>query len=118
MKNLKLLMLLFVFLIVSCNKMEFNKVDWLKKDDLSSYIYRDKMIKDLIENHKLVGLSHKEISELLGNAENYSDAEHNTIYYNIVTDYANDIDPVYIKNLRIKFNTFDKVESFNIEETK
>ena len=97
--------------------MKFSKTDCLTKNELS-YVYRNNMINDLIKNYKLVGLTRNEIINLLGSPENYSDSEPNTIYYNIVTEYGNDIDPVSTKNLKIKFNTFDKVESFKIIETE
>ncbi|WP_298393071.1 hypothetical protein [Flavobacterium sp.] len=76
------------------------------------------MINDLTLNHKLIGLSKIELVELLGEPENYSNVEPNSIYYNIVTDYGFDIDPVYIKNLKIEFNQSNQVKSFKIEETK
>lgn len=76
------------------------------------------MINDLILNHKLVGLNKIEVIELLGEPENYSNADANSIYYNIVTDYGFDIDPVYIKNLKIEFNQSEQVLSYKIEEKK
>ena len=109
------------FLIMMCfsckHEIKFNKSDWSKSSD-GFYLNRDKMITDLTSNHKLIGLSKIQLLELLGEPENYSDAEPNSIYYNIVTDYGVNIDPVYIKNLRIKFNKLDQVESYKIEETK
>jgi hypothetical protein len=109
------------FLIMMCfsckHEIKFNKTDWSKRSD-GFYLNRDKMINDLILNHELVGLNKIEVFQLLGEPENYSDAEPNSIYYNIVTDYGFNIDPVYIKNLRIGFNKLDQVESFKIEETK
>ncbi len=112
--------IVFILIIIcfSCkNEIKFNKVDWLKSSD-GFYLNRDKMINDLTLNHKLIGLSKIELVELLGEPENYSNVEPNSIYYNIVTDYGFDIDPVYIKNLKIEFNQSNQVKSFKIEETK
>lgn len=88
--------IVFILIIIcfSCkNEIKFNKVDWLKSSD-GFYLNRDKMINDLTLNHKLIGLSKIELVELLGEPENYSNVEPNSIYYNIVTDYGFDIDPV------------------------
>lgn len=118
-KTTKLYIVSFLIMICfSCkHEIKFNKTDWSKRSD-GFYLNRDKMINDLILNHKIIGLSKIELLELLGEPENYSYAEPNSIYYNIVTDYGFDIDPVYIKNLKIEFNQSEQVLSYEIEEKK
>ena len=108
---------LIIFFLSCKNETKFNRYDWLKSVD-GFYLNRDRMINDLTLNHKLVGLSKNDIIKLLGQPENYANTEEKTIYYNIETDYGWNIDPVYIKDLKIKFNQSGKVESFKIEETK
>lgn len=76
------------------------------------------MLNDLIENHKLKGMQYKNLIDLLGLPENYSDQEENILIYNIVTDYGYDIDPVYIKNLEIKLAKDSIVEGYKVVEIK
>ncbi len=62
------------------------------------------MLNNLMNRHKLKGLTCKQFIDLLGEPENYTDEEPNTATYNIVTNYGGNIDPVYIKNLEVKFS--------------
>ena len=71
-----------------------------------------------MNGHQLKGLTYKQLVELLGEPEEYSDTEPNTAYYNVDTDYRHDIDPVYIKNPKVKLNGDSIVTDVNIDEIK
>ena len=75
------------------------------------------MLNDLMNHHRLKGLTYKQLIDLLGEPEKYSDEAANTATYNILTDYGKDIDPVYIKNLEVKFSSDSIVTDGNINET-
>ena len=93
--------LLLFGLLTSCNNdITFEKNGWQQKDDLGFYPNRNKMLNDLTINHNLKGLSYKKIIELIGEPEKNITAN-NSIFYNIITDYGHDIDPVYSKTLEI-----------------
>ncbi len=96
--------------------MKFEKSGWNQKGDLNSYKNRENMLEDLTNNHKLKGISYSKVIDLLGLPENYSDEKFNTLSYNIVTEYGNDIDPVYIKILEIKLTKDSIVENYKIVE--
>ena len=117
--NLKLINILFFMLLISCNSnVKFEKIGWNKKGDLNSYPNREKMLNDLMENYKIQGLNYAELVNLLGEPENYSDDDAGVIYYNIITDYGSNIDPVCVKNLKIKLDKNQKVERYIVEEIK
>jgi len=96
----------------------FDKLAWKEKGDLNIYAIRDQMLEDLMNHHQLRGLTYKQLIELLGEPEKYSDEEPNTATYNIVTNYGKNIDPVYIKNLEVTFSTDSIVTDVNINEIK
>ncbi|MES2379512.1 MAG: hypothetical protein V4538_00620 [Bacteroidota bacterium] len=116
--KLKLIFLSTCILLVSCEKSKFDKIGWNEKGDLGSYPKRKSMLNDLIENHKLKGIKYKELIELLGLPENYSDEEYNTMTYNIEIDYGFDIDPTYSKHLKIELAIDSVVKSYEIVEWK
>lgn len=118
--NLKLIVLTTSLLVIlSCNQnRKFDNSAWREKGDLGTFPNREEMLKDLMNNHQLKGLTYKQLMELLGKPENDSDAEPNVACYNIVTDYGRDIDPVYIKNLQVKFNADSIVTEVAISEIK
>ena len=118
MKQLKLFILLLFISFISCDKnVKFNKLDWQKNED-GFYIHREEMIDDLIKNYPLETLNYKEIIKLLGKPENYSDEEAGIIYYNIETYYGQDIDPIFVKNLKIKTNNISKINTIILDEYK
>lgn len=90
--------------ILSCGnkEIEFDKLKWNQKTD-GFYLYREKMVKNLMSNHLHKGMSYNKVQNLLGLPENYSDLEENTIAYRIMEDYGWNIDPVETKTLRIEF---------------
>ena len=70
MNKRKILLLLFFLSFFACKSKQedehkFDKVKWSTKSD-SDYPYRDKMLKDLIDNVKLKGLKWNEVTYLLG----------------------------------------------------
>jgi hypothetical protein len=110
---------IFTLLVVACNQTQkFDKSAWKERGDLNIYPNRDKMLEDLMNHHQLKGLTYKQVIELLGEPEKYSDEKPNTATYNIVTDYGKDIDPVYIKNLEVKFSTDSIVTDVTTNEIK
>ena len=111
--------LLFIALIglFSCKdfgQTKFDKGRWITKDDME-FPYRNKMLKDLTTNYKLVGLKYNEIINLLGEP-NYSDSS--SFAYQVIEDYGTDIDPVYTKDLDFEFNKDSIITTFKIAEWK
>lgn len=106
----------FLFLFLSCTqRTEFNKEKWNDKVDIT-YTNRDAMLHDLTTNYKLVGLSYNQLTELLGNPQNYGHADSTELYYTVVEDYGWDIDPVYMKYLVFTIDQDSVVTNFEIEE--
>jgi hypothetical protein len=116
--KLKFIFLILSVLLISCERTKFDTIGWSEKDDLGSYPKRESMLEDLTENYKLKGIKYKELIELLGLPENYSDEENNTISYNIETDYGFNIDPTYSKDLKILITKDSLIESYKIVEWK
>ena len=94
--------------------MKFNKTDWLEKGDLNSFPNRDKMLEDLILNYPLKGISYSKLVDLLGTPEIDYYSESNQIYYPIITEYSNDIDPTSNKILQIELNQDSVVRQVKI----
>lgn len=89
--------------IASCdNNEKFDKAKWQEQGDLRIYTHRKSMLHDLINNHKLTGLSYGQLINLIGEPENYTEKEKDILYYDIETDYGNDIDPIYTMTLQFK----------------
>jgi hypothetical protein len=113
---LTLLMLLTA--IYSCRepaiKRPFDKQDWEYKDDME-YPYRNAMVDDLIEGKKLPRLSYTQMINLLGRPQGRGD-DTSTVYYEVVVDYGNDIDPVYTKSLVITIANDSTVSKAAIKE--
>lgn len=73
--------MIWFFISTSVEKKEFNKSSWIDNPD-----YRYELVDDLIVNNKLIGLTHKEVNNLLGEA----DYVHESITgYNI--GYSNEV---------------------------
>ena len=110
---------LIIVLLTACTQQKtFDKRGWQERADLGLYPKTNNMLKDLTTRHKLKGLSYSQLVDSIGPPEGFSETKPNTAYYNIVTDYGRDIDPVYIKNLIITLNADSVVSSFGIEEIK
>ena len=105
--------------LTSCNSNEkFDKTKWQEQGDLRIYTHRKSMLKDLTKNYKLTGLSYRQLVNIIGEPENYSDKENDIVYYEIETDYGFDIDPVYTKSLQLKLTKDSIVDSYSIKEWK
>jgi len=106
-------------LLTACkNETKFDKAGWIIKDDLGLYPNRNKMLNDLIENQKLKGLTYLQLIDKIGEPEKNVSGDSNSIYYDIVTDYGHDIDPVYSKTLEFKFDTDSIITDYKINEFK
>jgi hypothetical protein len=109
---------LILFSLFSCSSdIAFDEEKWKYESD-GVYIYRDKMIDDLMENKRLDGLTYDSLVNLLGPSDNYVDLKKNELGYTVIEDYGWDIDPVYVKQLRIKFSPDSVVTDYEIWERK
>jgi hypothetical protein len=101
--------------VTSCNKqIKFDKDKWRENiDPAFPSPYRNKMLKDLTANYKLVGLKYSELINLLGEP-NFNDST--SLGYDVIKDYGHDIDPVYTKNLDFIFSKNSVITSFKIIE--
>jgi len=62
MKKVKLTVILgFILVLFACNNIKFEKTGWVYQGDVGMYPNREKMLKDLTENHKLKGLTYREL---------------------------------------------------------
>ncbi len=114
---MKYLTILFVLFISSCsfNQEKYNKQKWNLKDDVGYYSYRDPMLKDLLENHKLKGLNISELENLFGKIE-IDSLNKKEIVFNVVVDFGSDIDPVHTKNLIIILDKNSIAKDYKIIE--
>jgi hypothetical protein len=97
-------------------QMKFDKVAWNTSNDPAfPPPNRDKMLKDLIENHKLVGLKYSQLTDSLGRPDI---KENHTLGYRIEEDYGKDIDPVYTKDLIFYFSKDSIITLFKVSEWK
>lgn len=76
------------------------------------------MYKDLLTNYKLKGISYKQLVNLIGEPGKDFSGEPNEIYYEILTDYGFDIDPVKSKTLIFKFDSDSIIVDFELKEWK
>ena len=82
------------------------------------YPYRRAMLKDLMTNYKLKGLSYKELVDLIGEPQKNLIGDSDEIYYPVFEDYGSDIDPVHTIDLAIKLNKDSVVTDFRVDEWK
>jgi hypothetical protein len=100
-----------IIIISSCTE-KFDKAKWAQYEEVDGP-NRDLMAEDLLKNHKLIGLSHKQMILLLGSPANQTDTTN--IYYALSEKYDM-IDPVSGKDLIIKFNKDSIITSAEIKE--
>jgi hypothetical protein len=112
-------LIITLFINSSCesNEIKFDKSKWNEKVD-GIYLYREKMATDLIANHLRKGMIYREIVELLGNPEVYSDLGENIIASAIMEDFGWDIDPVETKTLIIELTKDSMVNNYEIMHWK
>lgn len=112
-------LIITLFINTSCesNEIKFDKSKWNERVD-GIYLYREKMATDLIANHLQKGMTYREIEELLGNPEVYSNLGDNLIAYAIMVDFGWDIDPVETKTLIIELTNDSLVNNYEIMHWK
>ncbi len=109
-----------VLLFFSCSggSGKFDKDLWQKQSDKPN-TYRESMIKDLIENKLLEGVSYQEIVRLLGEPDSKATyKEQFTLNYDISKTENSNQEPARIKSLIITFGSDSLVGGFNVEELK
>jgi hypothetical protein len=93
--------------------MKFDKDKWKEKDDFV-YIYRERMINDLIENHLNSRMTKNDVIDILGRS-NYTQVKPLELVYEVYEDYGWDIDPIETHNLAITFNGDSTLEKAYLE---
>jgi len=109
------LMIIFslCFLAVCGDKqVEFDQSNWNKSVD-GFYQFREVMVKDIMENHLKKGMTYKQLTDLIGEPENFGNLKTNTIGYTLMEDYGWDIDPVETKSLLIELTADSLIQNFN-----
>jgi hypothetical protein len=105
--------------LTSCeNQLKFDSGKWKEYKDLDSYPYRELMLRDIVDNKRLIGLSYQSIIDSLGQPENYVDKRVNELWYSVTTDYGTDIDPVYTKHLVLTIDNDSTIRTVDIKEWK
>ena len=115
MRSFRVMSILFILFLLSCNtQMKFDKTKWreLSQDDF--YQYRGEMLKDLLDNYKLIGMKFTEIHELLGKSDDGGPHESE---YNISENYSF-LAKHTIKMLHLNFNDDSIVTSIKILENE
>lgn len=122
-KSFAIVIFLFIFLITlfACNntlfdKIKFNKPQWDSVGDLESYPYREAMLPDLIQHHKIKGLTYRQLIDSLGEPENYGDVK-DSLRYDIIVNFGY-LDPKSGKYLSIGFDEDSIVTGFKVVEWK
>ena len=121
MRNLKItiIYILLVGIFSSCkDEMKFDQIGWQQKGDINSFPNREKMLEDLLINHPLKGITYQKLVELLGEPEINYNSESNEIYYSIITEYGNDIDPISETKLEIELKRDSTVSGVKILKFK
>ncbi|MDX9749961.1 MAG: hypothetical protein RBT71_02645 [Flavobacteriales bacterium] len=117
------LLLLSVCLTGCDRSIPFDKSGWQERYD-GDYPKRDAMVKDLLDNQKLTGLTTRSITDFLGEEDHIELHEKpkssgvNYMSYQVLKDFGWDIDPVHTKYLVIEFNEDSIVTKVNLLEWK
>jgi len=111
----------FAVIIIGCKphsrEIKFNRAQW-DDGDIEIYPYRDAMLNDLLTTYHLKGMNYKQLTKLLGEPQRWEDDNIDSPYYNIITDYGDDIDPVYTKTLIIYLNKDSIITNYKVQEQK
>jgi hypothetical protein len=85
----KQLAIISFVLFISCSPEEkqFDRSTWNERDDIF-YANRERMVRDLMDNHLHIGMSYAELTELIGKPENYANMKRNLVAYEIMVDYG------------------------------
>jgi len=108
--------LLLILLVACSNDIKFDKTKWMNEGDLQEFPYRKAMLKDLVTNYKLKGLSYKQMIDLIGEPQKNLSADSDKVCYPVLTDYGRDIDPVHTIILSIQLGRDSTVSDFRIDE--
>ena len=100
-----------VFAGCSSNQ-KFNKAQWDSSADFDSHPNRENMLNDLIQHHKIKGLTCRQLIDSLGAPTNYQNSK-DSIYYDIVTNYGY-LDPKSGTYLAIAFNKDSIITGFKV----
>ena len=76
------------------------------------------MLRDIVENERLIGLKYQSIIDSLGQHENWIEKNENELWYPVTVDYGTDIDPVYTKHLTLTMDNDSTVVKVEIKEWK
>lgn len=117
MTGIRIFGLASLMLFLSCsNEVKFEKKGWMTiEDPIYPPSSREKMLGDLLENHKLIGLKYSQMEKLMGLPDG---KDSNSAYYRIVVEYGSDIDPVYTKNLIFQFSKDSTIISTKVNNWK
>jgi hypothetical protein len=96
--------------------LKFDKAKWDSTGDLQSHPCREDMLNDLIEHHKIKGLTCSQLVDSLGEPANFGN-DKDSIYYEIVVNYGF-LDPKSGKYLAIGFNQDSIATGFKVVEWK
>ena len=106
------ILLFLIFTITSCGE-KFDKNGWGSYGEVDGPSDRVSMAEDLAKTHKLIGLTHKEMLQLLGPPANYTDT---TLTAYVLKEEYDMIDPISGKDLIITFNKDSIITSVKIEK--
>ncbi len=104
-------------ILTSCeNQLKFDSKKWNEYQDLEVYPYRELMLRDIVDNKRLLGLKYQSIIDSLGLPEKYIDKAENELWYLVTVNYGTDIDPVYTKHLTLTVNGDSIVDKVEVKE--
>lgn len=116
MRQIQIILLLSIIFLSCESQVKFDKVKWQTKEDPAFPPQsRKSMLKDLQANHKLEGMSHSQIIELLGELDNHDDS---SMAYKVEEKYGSDIDPIYTKTLVVRLSIGKTVKAIDVQEWK
>ena len=97
------------------NAMKFDKVNWNEGYEVEAPPpSRNRMLNDLVQNHKLKGLKYNEVVQMLGDPNTHDST---TFTYDIKVEHSG-IDVVYIKYLEFDFSKDSVITGFYVREQK
>lgn len=117
MKNLMVIFCLWFLTACGNNQIDFEKSKWNERAD-GFYKFRESMANNLMESHLKKGMTYPELTDLIGEPENFANLKTNTIGYTIMEDYGWDIDPVETKTLLIELTADSLVQDFKLKHWK
>ncbi len=104
--------------ILSCSKnIKFDVNKWNDESDRGIYNYRNAMLDDLMENHRLKGKTIGELEKLFGFVDYDSTINQNKITFEVYQEWRG-IDPSLTKYLVLRLNKSKIVDSIYTYEYK